>query len=88
MRVDKFLKISRILKRRTISKELALHERIKINDKIVKPSHEVKVGDVVEIQYGLRVLAVRVLSMQEKTRKADAAEMYEVVYEKHLNLDE
>ena len=51
MRVDKFLKISRILKRRTISKELALHQRIKINDRLVKPSHEVKIGDILEVQY-------------------------------------
>lgn len=88
MRVDKFLKISRILKRRTISKELALHQRIKINDRIVKPSHEVKIGDILEVQYGSRILGVRILSIQEKVKKETAMEMYEVVFEKHLSLDE
>ena len=88
MRVDKFLKISRILKRRTISKELALHQRIKINDRIVKPSHEVKIGDILEVQYGSRILGVRILSIQEKVKKETAIEMYEVVFEKRLSLDE
>ncbi|EFC06390.1 S4 domain protein [Bulleidia extructa W1219] len=88
MRVDKFLKISRILKRRTISKELALHQRIKINDRIVKPSHEVKIGDILEVQYGSRILGVRILSIQEKVKKETAMEMYEVVFEKRLSLDE
>lgn len=87
MRVDKFLKISRILKRRTISKELALHQRIKINDRIVKPSHEVKIGDILEVQYGSRILGVRILSIQEKVKKETAMEMYEVVFEKRLSLD-
>ena len=88
MRVDKFLKISRILKRRTISKELALHQRIKINDRIVKPSHEVKIGDILEVQYGSRILVVGILSIQEKVKKETAMEMYEVVFEKRLSLDE
>lgn len=88
MRVDKFLKISRILKRRTISKELALHQRIKINDRIVKPSHEVKIGDILEVQYGSRILGVRILSIQEKVKKETAMEMYKVVFEKRLSLDE
>lgn len=87
MRVDKFLKISRILKRRTISKELALHQRIKINDRLVKPSHEVKIGDILEVQYGSRILGVRILSIQEKVKKETAMEMYEVVFEKRLSLD-
>ena len=88
MRMDKFLKISRILKRRTISKELALHQRIKINDRLVKPSHEVKIGDILEVQYGSRILGVRILSIQEKVKKETAMEMYEVVFEKRLSLDE
>ena len=88
MRVDKFLKISRILKIRKISKELALHQRIKINDRIVKPSHEVKIGDILEVQYGSRILDVRILSIQEKVKKETAMEMYEVVFEKRLSLDE
>ena len=76
MRVDKFLKISRILK------------RSKINDRLVKPSHEVKIGDILEVQYGSRILGVRILSIQEKVKKETAMEMYEVVFEKRLSLDE
>ena len=71
MRIDKYLKVSRILKRRTISKELAENERIEINGRIVKPSHEVKAGDIVRITFGNRRLEVRVLSVAEvrKNRK-------------------
>ena len=62
MRIDKWLKVSRILKRRAVSKELAVNERIEINGRIVKPSHEVNAGDVVGITFGNRKLEVRVLS--------------------------
>ena len=62
MRIDKFLKVSRILKRRAVSKELALNERIEINGRVVKPSHEVNPGDIVGITFGNRKLEVRVLA--------------------------
>lgn len=52
MRLDKFLKVSRVIKRRTVSNEIANKGRVKINDKVVKPSYEVKIGDIVEIQFG------------------------------------
>ncbi len=81
MRIDKYLKISRILKRRTISKELAANQRVEINGKVVKPAHEVNVGDIVGITFGNRRLEVRVLSVTEAKRKKDAAEMYEVISE-------
>lgn len=87
MRVDKFLKVSRILKRRTVSKELALHNRIKINDRIVKPSHEVKIGDLLEVQYGTRVIVVRILSIQETVCKNEAMDLYEVVSETRRELE-
>ena len=64
MRIDKYLKVSRILKRRTISKELADNERIEINGRIVKPSHEVCIGDIVGITFGNRKLEIKVLSTQ------------------------
>ena len=54
MRIDKWLKVSRILKRRTISQELAKNERVEINGKAVKPSHEVKIGDEVSVRFGSR----------------------------------
>ena len=81
MRIDKFLKVSHILKRRTISKELALNERIEINDRVAKPSTDVKVGDEVTITFGNRQMTIRVLSVEEIKRKKDAVSMYEVINE-------
>lgn len=81
MRIDKFLKVSHILKRRTISKELALNERIEINGRVAKPSTDVKVGDEVTITFGNRQMTIRVLSVKEIKRKKDAVSMYEVINE-------
>ncbi len=88
MRIDKYLKVSRILKRRTISKELAENERIEINGRIVKPSHEVKAGDIVRITFGNRRLEVRVLSVAEVKKKQEAQEMYEIINEERIILDD
>ena len=88
MRIDKYLKVSRILKRRTVSKELALNQRIEINGKVVKPSHEVLVGDIVGVTFGNRKMEVRVLSVQEVKRKAEASDMYEIVSEIRINNSE
>lgn len=79
MRIDKYLKVSRILKRRTISKELALNERIEMNGRVVKPSHEVKVGDIVTITFGNRQMTIRVLSVEDIKKKKDAVDLYEVI---------
>lgn len=84
MRIDKYLKCSRILKRRTVSKELALNQRIEINGKVVKPSHEVNVGDIVGVTFGSRKMEVRVLSVQEVKRKVEASDMYEIVSESRI----
>lgn len=81
MRIDKFLKVSHILKRRTISKELALNKRIEINGRVAKPSTDVKVGDEVTITFGNRQMTIRVLSVEEIKRKKDAVSMYEVINE-------
>ena len=81
MRIDKFLKVSHILKRRTISKELALNERIEINGRVAKPSTDVKVGDEVTITFGNRQMTIHVLSVEEIKRKKDAVSMYEVINE-------
>ena len=67
--------------KRAVSKELAVNERIEINGRIVKPSHEVNAGDVVGITFGNRKLEVRVLSVQEVKRKQEAADLYEIVSE-------
>ena len=85
MRVDKYLKVAHILKRRTVSKELALNERIEINGKVVKPSHEVHVGDEISIVFGKRLLKVRVVSIEEVKRKKDAVDMYEVIEEGYVS---
>ena len=84
MRIDKYLKVSRIMKRRTISRELAKNQRVEINGRPVKPSHEVNVGDTVSVTFGRRKLTVVVKSLDEVKKKADAGTMYEVVSEELL----
>ncbi|MDD6468217.1 MAG: RNA-binding S4 domain-containing protein [Erysipelotrichaceae bacterium] len=81
MRLDKYLKVTRILKRRTISKELAMNERVLVNGKVAKPSYEVKLNDEIEIIFGQRHLKVRVLGIKEVVRKNDADVLYEVIEE-------
>lgn len=88
MRIDKYLKVSRILKRRTVSKELALNQRIEINGKVVKTSHEVLVGDIVGVTFGSRKMEVRVLSIQEVKRKQEASDMYEIVSQSFVEKEE
>lgn len=81
MRLDKYLKVSRILKRRTISKELAANERVIVNGKVAKPSYEVKLNDEIEVIFGRRHLKVKVLAIKEVVRKNDADILYEVIDE-------
>lgn len=69
------------MKRRTVSKELAKNDRIEINGRVVKPAHEVKVGDLVAVTFGTRRIEVRVLSIEEVKKKQDAQDMYEIVSE-------
>ncbi len=87
MRIDKYLKAAHILKRRTISKELAENQRVEINGKVVKPAHEVKAGDEVKITFGRRYLVIRVLTTEEVKKKKDAVTMYEVIGEGYLEPD-
>ncbi|MFD0897146.1 RNA-binding S4 domain-containing protein [Loigolactobacillus binensis] len=81
MRLDKFLKVSRIIKRRTVAKEIADKGRILINDKVAKSSTDVAVGDVVTIKFGNKTLTVKVKALFETTKKDAAEEMYEIVSE-------
>lgn len=81
MRLDKYLKVARILKRRTISKELAANERVIVNGKTAKPSYEVKLNDEIEVIFGRRHLKVKVLAIKEVVRKNDADILYEVIEE-------
>ena len=79
MRIDKYLKISRIIKRRTVANDACDAARVSVNGRPVKASYEVKVGDVVEVAFGARALKIRVLSVKEIAGKADAALLYEVI---------
>lgn len=78
MRIDKYLKVSRLIKRRTLSNEACQQGKVKINGKVVKPGAEVKVGDVVEIQLGNNSTVVEVVSVNEHVSKADSKEMYKI----------
>ena len=77
MRLDKYLKVSRLIKRRTVANEACDAGRVLVNDKAVKASYNVKVGDVIEIQFGSRSVKVRVLQIAETVKKEQAESMYE-----------
>ncbi|MBP3319037.1 MAG: RNA-binding S4 domain-containing protein [Ruminiclostridium sp.] len=79
MRLDKWLKNSRLIKRRTVANEACDAGRITANGKVVKASYEVKPGDVLELRFGEKLTRVKVLSTQEIVGKADAAGMYEEI---------
>ena len=76
MRLDKYLKVSRLIKRRTIANEACDGERVSVNGKTARASYEVKLGDVIEIRFGQRTLKVEVLALTETAQKADAPAMY------------
>ncbi len=76
MRLDKYLKVSRIIKRRTVANEACDAGRIMVNGKVAKASVSVKVGDTIEIQFGNKTMKVEVLNVQETVKKDEAAEMY------------
>lgn len=79
MRLDKFLKVSRIIKRRSVAKKIADQGRILINDKVAKSSSDVHVDDVLTIKFGNKTEKVKVNRIIETTKKAEAEEMYEIV---------
>lgn len=81
MRIDKYLKVSRLIKRRTLAKDVTESERILVNGKVVKPSYQVKIGDEVSIIFGTKTITVRVLSLEATTKKAEATSLYEFVSE-------
>ena len=76
MRLDKYLKVSRLIKRRTVANEACDAGRVKINDKEAKASQNVKVGDVIEIQFGTRTVKVEVLNVVETVKKEEARELF------------
>lgn len=76
MRLDKFLKVSRLIKRRTVANEACDAGRVTINEKTAKASAQVKPGDVIEIQFGTRNVKVEVLKLQDTTKKEEAADLF------------
>ena len=76
MRLDKWLKVSRLIKRRTVANEACDKERVTVNDRIARASYDVKEGDRLEIRFGPRVVRLEILSIQEHVGKAEAAAMY------------
>lgn len=85
MRLDKYLKTARILKRREAAKELALQSRIWINNRIAKPSSEVHIGDAIRIRFGYRILEIRVLDIQKQVSKQNAQTLFEVIKEEKID---
>ena len=76
MRLDKYLKISRLIKRRTVANEACDGERVMVNGRTAKASYDVKIGDILEIRFGQKTVKVEVLDLSESTKKADAVAMY------------
>jgi ribosomal 50S subunit-recycling heat shock protein len=79
MRIDKYLKVSRLIKRRTVANDACDAGRISVNGKSVKASYDVKVGDIIEIGFGTKNVRAEVTSLQESIRKEDASEMFKLL---------
>jgi len=81
MRLDKYLKVSRLIKRRALAKDVSDQGKIEVNGKVAKPSHIVKVGDILTLHFGSRMIRARVLRLEGTARREEASEMYEIVDE-------
>ncbi|MGN0568289.1 MAG: RNA-binding S4 domain-containing protein [Acutalibacteraceae bacterium] len=79
MRLDKYLKVSRIIKRRTVANEVCDAKHVTVNGKLARASYDVKVGDIIEITMGQNVTKVQVLNVTETVRKEDASSMYKIL---------
>lgn len=86
MRLDKFLKVSRLIKRRTVAKELADQGRVVINGRPAKASTEVKLEDVLEIRLGQKLMTIKVTDLKESAKKEEATDLYEVLNEEPSTL--
>lgn len=82
MRLDKYLKVSRLIKRRTLAKEASEADRVLVNGKPAKPSKDINIGDIITIVFGRKIVEVKVTKLIESTKKEDALLMYELVSEK------
>ncbi|MBO7196910.1 MAG: RNA-binding S4 domain-containing protein [Clostridia bacterium] len=81
MRLDKFLKVSRLIKRRTVANDACDSERISVNGKSAKASYTVKIGDLITVAFGNKSVTVRVLEIKDTTKKTEASGMYEIISE-------
>ncbi len=79
MRLDKYLKVSRLIKRRTLAQEACDNGKVMINSKVAKPSSNVKEGDIIEITFGEKTIKVEVIKIAEHTLKQDASDLYKVL---------
>ena len=86
MRIDKYLKVSRVIKRRTIAQDILALGFVKINDKVAKPSSEVKENDIIELTLGERRLSVKVIGLSEQTKKKEASSLFEVIADEQISL--
>ncbi len=79
MRLDKYLKVSRIIKRRTLAKDFAESERVLLNGRVAKPSSEVKIGDIITLRIGEKTAVYEVLDIKENIKAADAGNLYRII---------
>jgi len=79
MRIDKFLQVSRIIKRRAVAKEIVEKQRVLVNDKVAKPSTSIKIGDILKIKFGDVTLEIKILEVTDKVKKENASEIYEIL---------
>ncbi|MDD6252313.1 MAG: RNA-binding S4 domain-containing protein [Ruminococcus sp.] len=79
MRLDKYLKVSRLIKRRTVAAEACSAGKVSVNGKVQKPSYDVKVGDILELTFGEKIIKIQVVSLQEFVKKEDADSMYKAI---------
>lgn len=84
MRLDKYLKVSRIIKRRTLAKEVADNGRILVNNRIAKSSTNLSENDTIEIQFGNKIVILKVLELRDSTKKEDSKNMFEIIEEKRV----
>lgn len=81
MRLDKFLKVSRLIKRRTVANDACDSERISVNGKNAKASYQVKIGDIITVAFGSKSVSVKILEIKETTKKSECVGMYEIISE-------
>lgn len=84
MRIDKYLKVTRIIKRRTVAKDIVSADRIYVNDRLVKPSYQLKLGDIITICFGNKKVVIKVLNMNEHANKDQATSLYELISEEKI----